>query len=160
MAASFTGVDQTSVAVACPHGNTALVTSSTTCSVTITSATGNMTAAGAYETSGNMTATSATTLALDNTGPNAGVAGSYASGAASVVMTATISVAGRNNSFGCDILAASGVGLVRPLLYPRDDDTFVNPLSFRSSKPILASPLPITPSVVAGGSTLPMLGVG
>ena len=112
-AVSFTGVDQTSVAVAFPHGTTNFKVGATAspCSVTVTSATGNMVVNGFFQKIGGWGTISGTTIATDGvTGPNQGVAFSYASGAATVTSTAAFSGSDEWGAFGCDILAAGGGG--------------------------------------------------
>lgn len=109
-AISFSGVDQTSVAVAFPHGNTHSASGgSSPCTVTITSATGNMVTATHVQNFSAWGVISGTTLAKDDTtGPNSGVASNYANGAASVALTAAFTGTGNNISSGCDVLAAAG----------------------------------------------------
>lgn len=109
-AISFTGVDQTSVAVAFPHGNThSVVAGASPTTVTITSATGNMVVACHSQNLGSWGTISGTTLASDGvTGPNLSVAANYAAGASTVTLTAAFSGTGANISAGCDILASGG----------------------------------------------------
>lgn len=123
-AISFTGVDQTSVAVAFPHGTTNIKTVSTAQpnTVTITSATGNMVVAGHEQDVGAYGAISNTTLAKDDTtGPGIGVAFNYASGASSVTMTAAFTGSAVWGSFGFDVLAAGGAAFIapKPLIVPQ-----------------------------------------
>lgn len=103
---SFKGVDQTSVSVACPHGNGANGNSNSA-AVTITSASGNM-VTGVFITiaSGIINSTNNNNVFIDNSGTSSDAAGNYASGAASVALSAAISASGVWNAAGCDILAA------------------------------------------------------
>jgi hypothetical protein len=113
-AIAFTGVDQTSVAVAFPHG--------TNCqpyhlyrlptSVTVTSATGNMVVACHEQNVATFSAVNQTSLAIDNTGPNLAVAANYASGAATVTLTGTFTGSGAWDAIGCDVLASGGVAAI------------------------------------------------
>lgn len=108
-AISMTGVDQTSVAAACLHGAVHNASSASPCSVTVTSAVGNLVLAGHSQDVGPFGAISGTTIATDDvTGPNNGVTSNYASGAASVTMTAAFTGSGSNASSGFDVLAAAG----------------------------------------------------
>jgi len=113
-AASFTGVDQTSIAVAFPNGNSHSVSTAgaSPCTVTVTSATGNMTIAGHAQSSFVWTTLSGTTIATDAVaGPNLGVASNFDNGAATVTLTAAwASGTTPNISVGCDILAAAAGG--------------------------------------------------
>lgn len=110
VAISFTGVDQTSTAVAFPHGTGTWNGSAIAgpASVTITSATGNMTAAGFCNNSAAFTATNNTQLAPDPITASFDVISNYASGAATVTHTGTFSGTDPWISFGFDVLAASG----------------------------------------------------
>ncbi len=107
-AISFTGVNQTSVAVAFPNGNTNVHTTSTASptSVAITSATGNMAVAMHLQNVAVFDSTNATTLAIDSTGPNLAIAANYDSGAATVTLTAAFSGPGVWSAAGNDVLAA------------------------------------------------------
>lgn len=107
-AASFTGADQTSVATAFTNANFASLAGggSSTASVTITSATGNMVAGHHINVSGVFSATSGTNLYLLNT-----AAANYDSGAASVAVTATITTSKNWGSQGVNIAAAGAGGL-------------------------------------------------
>lgn len=106
-AVSFTGVDQTSVAVAFPHGNTATGTSATA-TVAITSATGNATIASfGSAAAGPFTSTSGTNIYLDGVSITPYCAASRDVGAASVSMTAPLTSSGTWAASGCDILASA-----------------------------------------------------
>lgn len=111
-AISFTGVDQTSVAVAFPNGTNAAGAATTTSSVTVTTAVGDIPIACHAENIGNFTATNGTQIAnLPNTGPNLGVAANRGVGAAgTVTLTATISASGNFDAYGCNVKAAAGGG--------------------------------------------------
>jgi hypothetical protein len=114
-AAAFTGVDQTSVAVAFPHGTTVAHTTSTASptSVTITSASGNMVVACHSQNVSAWGVISGTQLAKDDvTGPNIGVVSNYNSGAATVTMTAAFTGTAAWDAIGCDVLAAGGVAAI------------------------------------------------
>jgi hypothetical protein len=106
---AFTGVDQTSVAVAFPHFNSAVGTASPA-SVPITSATGNYTAA-TFTANG---AADLTTLNFTNlfgpdlTDPNGSGAANYTTGAATNTHTCTLSATGSWLACGCDVLASGG----------------------------------------------------
>lgn len=108
---SFTLVDQTSIAVAFPHGNGA-TGSSTTPSVTITSATGNMTVASFQTNLGNINSTNGNNIFIDNNGTICDSAGNYITGAASVNLTASISLSGTWIAAGTDILASSSADVL------------------------------------------------
>lgn len=110
VAISFTGVDQTNVATAFPHGTTNLKTSSTAspCSVTITSATGNMAVGGHCQQSVVWGAISDNTIASSAAGPAQGNAFNYAAGAATKTLTAAFSGSDTWSSFGFDVLASGG----------------------------------------------------
>lgn len=111
IAFSFCGVDQTSVAVAFPNGTAATPATGTTATVTVTSATNDKTVAMFSQNIGNWTATNGQiTNAIDNNGPNLGVAADYQNGAATVAMTGTIGSSGRWNAMGTDIKAAAAGG--------------------------------------------------
>jgi len=104
-AISFTGVDQTGGATSFPNGNHAVNNSgSTTASVTITSATGNMTAA--YFCNGGGTNFSSTSATQDWLDTACTAAANHTAGSASNVMTATVSASDTWVAVGCDILAA------------------------------------------------------
>lgn len=109
-AISFTGVDQTSTAIAFPHGATNLksVSTSNPTSITIISAVGNMVVAGHQNQAAVFSATSDTTLAIDNVGPVLAVAFNYADGAASNTLTAAFAGSDLWGAVGCDVLAATG----------------------------------------------------
>jgi hypothetical protein len=114
-AAAFTGVDQTSVAVAFPHGTTVAHTTSTASptSVTITSASGNMVVACHSQNVSPWGVISGTQLAKDDvTGPNIGVVSNYNNGAATVTMTAAFTGTAAWDAIGCDVLAAGGVAAI------------------------------------------------
>jgi hypothetical protein len=113
LAASFAGVDQTSIAVAFPNGATHSVSGAgaSPCTVAITSASGNMVIATHAQNFSAFGAISGTTLGVDNpTGPNISVASNLDNGASTVTMTAAFTGTGANLSVGCDILAFSGGG--------------------------------------------------
>lgn len=117
--ASYTGVDQTSIAVAFPHGGIidSPAGSASPCSITITSATGNMVVAAHAQQFSVWGAISGTTIATDTSSdPNIGTASHYDNGAASVTLTAAYTGTGTNLSIGCDILAASGGAAVKQRL--------------------------------------------
>jgi hypothetical protein len=114
-ALSFTGVDQTSIAVAFPHGTTATHTTATASptSVTITSASGNMVVACHAQNVSAWGVISGTQLAKDDTtGPNIGVVSNYNNGAATVTMTAAFTGTAAWDAIGCDVLAAGGVAAI------------------------------------------------
>jgi hypothetical protein len=125
VAISFTGVDQTSVAVAFPHGvavNKTTSTASPASTGAITSATGNMVISGFGDNSATHSGLSGTTIVIDDSGPNFGVAFSYNNGAATVTQTCNLSTSATWAAFGCDILAASSsitpvpnIGWVEPV---------------------------------------------
>lgn len=118
VAISFTGVDQTNVATAFPNGvavNKTTSTASPASTGAITSATGNMVISGFCDNAAFHNSVSGTEIVRDDSGPNFGVAYSYASGAATVTQTCTLSGSAIWAAFGCDILAASAGG-----------DTFAN----------------------------------
>jgi hypothetical protein len=113
LAASFAGVDQTSIAVAFPNGASHVVSSAgaSPCTVTINSATGDMVIACHAQNFSAFGAISGTTLGTDLvTGPNLGVAANLDNGAPTVTMTAAFTGTGANMSVGCDVLAAGGGG--------------------------------------------------
>lgn len=111
-AISFTGVDQTSVAVAFPHGNSAHTSSTSPATVTITSATGNQVVAMFANGFSAWGASSGTSIATDVTGPNQGVAANYNNGAASVTATYAFTGTGLWDAIGCDVLAAGGAAFI------------------------------------------------
>lgn len=112
-AISFTGVDQTSPAVAFPHGAHNNANGASPATVTITSAAGNMVVACHTQNFSAWGAVSGTTLATDGvTGPNLGVVSNYANGAPSVAMTAAFTGTGPWSSIGCDVLAAGGAASI------------------------------------------------
>lgn len=107
-AISFTGVDQTSVAVAFPHGTNAKVNGASPTTITITSAVGNMVVAAHAQNLSVFGVISDTTLAVDNaSGPNTANAANYAAGAATKTLTAAFTGSGPWNSIGTDVLAAA-----------------------------------------------------
>jgi hypothetical protein len=109
MAISFTGVNQTSVATAFPHGAKNSGNSAGPATITITSATGNLVIAGDSQGAGSFGAVSGTTIAKDDTtGPALGVVGNYDNGAATVTLTAALPSSTAWDSLGSDILAAAG----------------------------------------------------
>lgn len=113
MAVAFTGVDQTSAAVAFPHGNFASPGfAASPARVTITSATGNMTvglqAQNCVAFTGGGSSGTLLTPELDMT--NVGFVTNYANGAATVNMDATFSGTCTWMANGTDILAAGGGG--------------------------------------------------
>jgi trimeric autotransporter adhesin len=124
-AIAFTGVDQTSVAVAFPNGATHFVNGASPATVTVNSATGDMAAACHANTFSGWGAISGTTLATDSgTGPNLAIASNYANGAApNVAMTAAFTGTGTNMSAGCDILAAGGGAITGTLAATEAGDT-------------------------------------
>jgi hypothetical protein len=109
---SFSGVDQTSVAVAFPHGTVNSGTANPA-TVTVTTANGNAVVAGHTQSAGFWQSTNNNTIDLDNTGPNTGWAGNYVlSSGATATMTATIGASSQFDSIGTDILAAAAGGVV------------------------------------------------
>jgi hypothetical protein len=113
LAASFAGVDQTSIAVAFPNGAVHSVSGAgaSPCTVTINSATGDMTIATHAQNFSAFGTISGTTLGVDNpTGPNISVASNLDNGASTVTMTAAFTGTGANMSVGCDVKAAAGGG--------------------------------------------------
>ena|SRR6185295_14053748 len=108
-AVSYTGVDQTSVAVAFPHGATASGTSATA-GVTISSASGNaVVALFASAPAGPFLSTSGTNIYIDSVSLVPYVAASRDIGAASVSMTAPLTGSGTWVAAGCDVLASVDV---------------------------------------------------
>lgn len=105
-AISYTGVDQTSVAVAFPHGNTASGNSGTA-TVVITSSTGNAVIATFAAIGSAFTGTSGTNTYIDSTNLTAFAAGSRDVGSASVSMTASLTSSGTWVCNGCDVLASA-----------------------------------------------------
>src|SRR5882672_993504 len=117
-AASFTGVDQTGGATSFPHGNNAVSASSASPeTVTNTSATGNFVVAYFSQGLSSFGAISGTTIAIDESGPNIGVAASRTTGAASVTSTAAFSGTGPWSASATDILAAGGGGGFTPVYF-------------------------------------------
>jgi hypothetical protein len=106
-AAAYDGVDQTGGSTSFAHGAGATGTS-TTASVTVTSATGNMVQA-AHTTGNTISAVNNTSLFRDNTPATISGAANRASGGASVSMTATLT-SSQWASAGCDIVADAGGG--------------------------------------------------
>lgn len=113
-AASWTGVDQTSVAVAFPNGTTHVVSGAASpCTVTITSAAGNMVTASHSQNANFWNTISDNPIggaSGDTSGPNLAVAANYKAGAATATLTASFTGTGGQISVGCDILAAGGGG--------------------------------------------------
>lgn len=99
---SWTGVDQTSVAVAFPHYNTATATSATA-SVTITSATGNAVLAAFVAQSAAFSSPTQTELFNDQVQLNFNAGAQRAAGAANVAL---------QYSLASDIWAAAGVDIL------------------------------------------------
>ena len=115
VAISFTGVDQTNVATAFPHGvavNKTTSTASPASTGAITSATGNMVISGFGDNSATHSGLSGTTIVVDDGGPNFGVAFSYNNGAATVTQTCNLSTSAVWAAFGCDVLAAGGAAFI------------------------------------------------
>jgi hypothetical protein len=114
IAQSYTGVNQTSVAVAFPngttnHGVTALAT------ITISSAVGNIASAFHNQGAGAYGTVSGTTIAKDDTtGPAIGVVGNFVAGNTPNVTLTAAQPSTAWASFGSDILAAAGGGPVTP----------------------------------------------
>ncbi len=119
-AISFTGVDQTSVAVAFPHGNTVVHTTITASpvAVAITSAVGNMVVAAETQNAAVFDSTNGTTIAISSGGPNLAIAANYDSGAASVTLSAAFSSTSTWDATGCDVLASSGASSTSPSAGP------------------------------------------
>lgn len=114
-AVTFTGVDQTSPAVAFPHGNKVSHPTLTAgpASVTITSTSGNMVVGGFAQNGAPWGAISGTTIAKDDiTGPNEGVAANWDNGAATVTLTAAFTGTTFWDAIGCDVLAAGGAAAI------------------------------------------------
>lgn len=113
---AFTGVDQTSIAVAFPHFNSATGTSVGPATVNITSAPGNYTVAEFVSSpAGDLTTLNQTTLyAPDITDPNMSGAANYAVGAASNTHSCTISASAVWGVCGCDVLASGGAAAQTP----------------------------------------------
>lgn len=109
--ASFQGVDQTSIAVACPNGRGGTGSSASASTGAITSAAADM-VVGAFITNvaGNINSVSGTSVFIDNTGSTNDGAASRNAGAATVTLTATLSASGAWSAAGCDLLAAAAVG--------------------------------------------------
>jgi hypothetical protein len=110
---SFSNVDQTSVAVAFPHGATVVHGTSTASpvAVTVTSATGNLVSASFLQNVSAWGAISGLANSQDSaTGPNLAVAANYDNGAASVSLTAVFTGPAAWAAIGCDVLAAAGGG--------------------------------------------------
>lgn len=118
VAISFSGVDQTSVAVAFPHGAFILKTVSTAgpVSVTITSAIGNMVVAGFEQDAAVWGTIDPTVLASSTVGPSHGVAFDYTNGANSVTLNAAFSGTAAWTAWGFDVLAAGGGVAASPTL--------------------------------------------
>jgi hypothetical protein len=118
-AVAFTSVDQTSIAVAFPHGTTNSGNADPA-TITVTTANGNAVVAVFAQSTGNWASTNNNTIDLDNTGPNVGLAGNYVlSTGASATMTATIGGAAAFDAAGTAILAAGGGAPVAPSSTPR-----------------------------------------
>lgn len=113
-AVSFTGVDQTGGVTSYPHAAGA-TGSTTTPTIAITSATGNMVVAGhSSAAAGTFTSTNNTNIFIDNALTNTSNAANRAAGAASVSMTATDTASGQWASAGTDILASGGAAAFIP----------------------------------------------
>jgi hypothetical protein len=145
-AISYTGVDQTSVAVAFPHGNTASGNSATA-SVTITSAAGNaVVAAFASANGGPFTSTSGTNIYTNGT-ITPWTAASRDVGAATVTMTGALTSSNTWICHGCDVVAAAAAGVPDtppPAMFKRQMRSAKGP-SHRVSGWWLATSLPIEP---------------
>lgn len=113
-AISLSGVDQTSLAVACPHGTTNAVTATNgTATVTVTTATNNAVVAIHSMDGTSNTTPNLTKLFRDNVATAIDGAGNYSapSGSASVALTEAFTGAGRGSiSAGVDVLAAPAGG--------------------------------------------------
>lgn len=107
---SFTGVDQTSLAVAFPHTTTNTGTS-TTVSVTVTSATGNIVAAVQGASSQGAVAPSPSDTSIFNgvTTSGYGASANRKAGATSTVLTSTLGSSQPWSTVGVDIQAATVV---------------------------------------------------
>lgn len=110
VAMSFTGVNQTSVAVAFPNGAFTANNTSTASPISkvITSAIGNIVAAYAIEQSSPWGAINGTTIASSAAGPNDAVAANYNTGAATVTPSFAFTGPGVWAIIATDILAAGG----------------------------------------------------
>jgi hypothetical protein len=110
-AVSFTGADQTGGNTTFPHG-AANTVNGTTATVTVTSATNNMTVAMHAEDGGTtFSAVSPTSAFIDNGTISTAV--NYTAGNASNVMTATLVVANAAQSCGFDILAGGAADVLQ-----------------------------------------------
>lgn len=105
---AYTGVNQTSVAVAFPHGTTGSSNTATS-TVTVTSAVGNAVAA-VHTSNGSFSAVNNTQVFLDNVSASISGAGNRAAGAATVTLTGTQT--GNWASAGVDILAGGAAAVV------------------------------------------------
>jgi hypothetical protein len=110
-AISFTGVDQTSNAAAFPNPNTVTnTTSNATCSLAITSASGNIPVATMVGSS-TVASTSQTSIYVDNAAGIQSYAASRATtGASTVTFTWSLSPAASSGAAGCDVAAAAAAG--------------------------------------------------
>lgn len=110
VAISFSGVDQTSVAVGFPHGtiNAKTVATANPCTITITSATGNMVVAGHSEDASVTGVLSDNSIAKDDAGPAHAVGFNYGSGAATKTLTMAFSGTSPWSSWGFDVQASGG----------------------------------------------------
>lgn len=118
---SFTGVNQTGGTTSFANGTTNTATSSNE-SVTVTSAVGNFTKAVHAPLGPVVNSVSPTQLFIDNSGVLGNGAANYATGAASVSLTAALATSGLWLSAGVNIVAAGGVavnvlGISTPSMY-------------------------------------------
>jgi hypothetical protein len=115
---SFSGVLQTSIAAAFPHGASAkdVTGTSSTASLTVTSPTGDIAiAAHANDTGATFTTISGTTIFnVVGAGPE-NAAANYVAGSGTAVLTAAMSAADVWVAAGTDIAAASGGGPTCPM---------------------------------------------
>lgn len=115
-AVSFSGVDQTSIAVAFPHGtffvaNTATASPIPSTATPVTSATGNMVVGAGSEQVSAWGAISGTTIASDSsTGPQLTYASNYTTGAATVSPTFAFTGTSVQMYLATDVLASGGGG--------------------------------------------------
>lgn len=108
IAASFTGVDQTT-----PAQNPASATgqTNTTATISVTSATGNIATAIFAQDQQPNNSTNGTNIVLNNVGPGMGCAANYIAGSATATLTATAGGSATDWTISAmDLLAASGGG--------------------------------------------------
>jgi hypothetical protein len=111
---SFSGANQTGGTTTFAHGTAHAQAVLITNPITITSATGNMTAAFWSDDGGtNFSSTTATQAYVDNTGSGStNACAAYTAGSASNTMTATLAVADNSFAVGVDVVAAAASAAV------------------------------------------------